>query len=53
MMFSFTAEMVVSFEKPEELVFTENETNSSKLYGVDSYTQYTKDAFHRYIINGM
>ena len=30
---------------------TENETNTNILYGHKSYTPYTKDAFHRYIIN--
>ncbi|XP_013408660.1 uncharacterized protein YMR196W-like, partial [Lingula anatina] len=33
-------------------LFTENETNYSRLYNVDNYTPYTKDAFHRYIVNG-
>lgn len=30
-----------------ELLWTENETNTKFLYGVDNYTPYTKDAFHR------
>jgi hypothetical protein len=34
-----------------DLLFTENETNSQKLYGVPQYTQYVKDAFHRYLVN--
>ena len=34
--------------KPPELLFTENETNSVRLWGVKNYTEYTKDAFHRY-----
>lgn len=34
--------------KPPELLFTENETNSVRLWGVEHYTEYTKDAFHRY-----
>ncbi len=29
------------------LLWTENETNTQRLYGVDNYTPYTKDAFHR------
>lgn len=33
-----------------ELLWTENETNTVKLYGLDNYTSYTKDAFHRYSI---
>jgi hypothetical protein len=34
------------------LLFTENETNSKRLWNIDQYTEYTKDAFHRYVING-
>ena len=34
------------------LLFTENDTNSSRLYGADGSTRYTKDAFHRYFIAG-
>jgi hypothetical protein len=32
------------------LLWTENETNSLALHGVEQYTPYTKDAFHRYLI---
>ncbi len=37
-----------------ELLFTDNETNSSRLYGpsVMNRTPYVKDAFHRHIVNG-
>ncbi|MHC4996231.1 MAG: MGH1-like glycoside hydrolase domain-containing protein, partial [Planctomycetota bacterium] len=34
------------------LWFTENETNTERLYGIPSDSSYTKDAFHRYLING-
>ncbi|XP_042215012.1 uncharacterized protein YMR196W-like [Homarus americanus] len=34
------------------LLFTENETNSQLLFGADNNTQYVKDAFHRYVVNG-
>ena len=48
-------EMVLAFD-PEsalgELLFTENETNSAALYGSPSASPYTKDAFHRYVVNG-
>ena len=37
--------------KPE-LLFTENETNTVKLYGSPTYTRYVKDAFHEYLIGG-
>ena len=33
-------------------LFTENETNSQELFGVDNYTPYVKDAFHKYVIQG-
>lgn len=32
-------------------LFTENETNQARLFGHRSQTNYTKDAFHRYVIN--
>jgi len=35
-----------------ELWFTENETNSKRLFGIEQYTEYVKDAFHRHLING-
>ena len=33
--------------KIPDLLWTENETNTQRLYQVDNYTPYTKDAFHR------
>jgi mannosylglycerate hydrolase MGH1-like protein/glycosyl hydrolase family 63 len=36
----------------KELLFTENETNSERLYGHSNGTRYVKDAFHRYLIAG-
>ena len=36
----------------DELLFTENETNTERLYGVPSPTPYVKDAFHAYVVNG-
>jgi hypothetical protein len=33
-------------------LFTENETNSERLYGLPNPSPYQKDAFHRYVING-
>lgn len=35
-----------------ELIFTENETNTVKLFNSGTYTPYVKDAFHRYVIEG-
>ncbi len=41
----------VAYSKPE-WIFTENETNSSKLFGTPNRTPYVKDAFHRFVVNG-
>jgi hypothetical protein len=35
-----------------ELLFTENETNAKRLWGVPNAAPFVKDAFHRYIIDG-
>ncbi|RMG97363.1 MAG: glucosidase [Chloroflexi bacterium] len=34
------------------LLFTENESNRERLWGVPNETPYVKDSFHEYIING-
>ena len=34
------------------MLFTENETNVQRLFGVPNPTPYTKDAFHEYVIKG-
>ncbi len=39
-------------EPPDEVLYTENATNSERLFGVPSRTPYVKDAFHRYLISG-
>ena len=39
-------------ENADELQFTENETNSARLDNSPNGNPYTKDAFHRYLING-
>src|ERR1044071_7693444 len=33
-------------------LFTENDTNTKRLYGTDNWTPYVKDAFHEYVIHG-
>jgi len=38
--------------KPPQVLFTENETNVRRLFGVPNPTPYTKDAFHEYVIRG-
>jgi hypothetical protein len=35
-----------------ELLFTDNETNMPRVYGSPAESQYAKDAFHRYIVQG-
>jgi hypothetical protein len=35
-----------------EALFTENETNATRLWGSDNASAYVKDAFHRAVVNG-
>ncbi len=37
---------------PPALLFTENETNLERLYGVPNASPWVKDAFHRHVIEG-
>ena len=39
-------------EDGAELLFTENDTNTARLYGVPNASPHVKDAFHAYIVNG-
>jgi hypothetical protein len=41
----------LSYDGSPELLFTENETNVAKLYGVENRTPFVKDAFHRYLVD--
>jgi len=43
---------VLEGPKPEEILFTENETNNTLLFGDPNASSFTKDAFHRHLING-
>jgi len=45
-------EMVLYCCGPDELLFTENETNTQRLYGTACASDYVKDAFHEYIVGG-
>src|SRR5882724_3546216 len=48
-------EYEISFEPSpalHELLFTESETNAERVFGVASVSPYTKDAFHRRVVNG-
>ncbi|MEM7030703.1 MAG: glucosidase [Chloroflexota bacterium] len=38
-------------EQPQQWLFTNNETNETKLYGTQNATPYVKDAFHRFLID--
>ncbi|WP_309395958.1 MGH1-like glycoside hydrolase domain-containing protein [Cerasicoccus maritimus] len=39
-------------EDAPDFIFTENETNVQRLYGADHDFAHTKDAFHRFIVDG-
>ncbi len=39
-------------EGEAELLFTENESNLQRLYGVENESRYVKDAFHDYVLRG-
>jgi hypothetical protein len=45
-------EYYFSFETPGRYLFTENETNTERLYGYPNKTPFVKDAFHTAVING-
>jgi hypothetical protein len=36
----------------DELLFTENETNTERVFGAQSPNAFVKDAFHDYVVNG-
>ncbi len=38
--------------KPVDLIFTENESNVSRLFGAVNYYPNVRDAFHDYVVNG-
>jgi hypothetical protein len=40
------------FESKQELLFTDNETNAQRIFGRPNPSQFVKDAFHRYVIEG-
>jgi hypothetical protein len=42
----------VWMDEPGELLFTENETNTERIFGRPNATPYVKDAFHRYVLEG-
>lgn len=44
--------MYLHFETCQELLFTDNETNTQRIFGRPNASPYVKDAFHRYVIEG-
>jgi len=42
----------LEYEGNPELLFTENESNVSRLWGVPNSSPYVKDAFHEYLVRG-
>ena len=42
----------MSFEGAPELLFTENETNTQRLFGASNRTAFVKDAFHERVVHG-
>lgn len=45
-------DMYLYVDGDAELLFTENESNTEKLFGAPNATPYVKDAFHRFVVNG-
>jgi hypothetical protein len=45
-------EYILYCSDADDLLFTENETNSQRLYGSPPAIPYVKDAFHRYVVDG-
>ena len=49
---SLLGNYVLRCDGQPELLFTENETNTQRIFGVPNRTPYVKDSFHRYIVDG-
>ena len=45
-------DFIFEYEGDAELLFTENQTNNMLLWGKPNRCAYTKDAFHRKVVNG-
>ena len=39
-------------EDADDLLFTENESNAERLWGVPNRTPFVKDAFHNFVVHG-
>ena len=46
-------EYVLHCARADELLFTENETNTARLFGCNPQALYVKDAFHSYVVDGL
>jgi hypothetical protein len=44
--------MQLSFDQDVPLLFTENETNTERIFGQANETPFVKDAFHNYLVGG-
>jgi hypothetical protein len=44
--------MYLFYDATDEFLFTENETNFQRLYGLPNYSSFVKDSFHTYIVSG-
>lgn len=40
------------YESEPTILFTENETNTERIFGTPNASPYVKDAFHRYLVDG-
>ena len=45
-------ERFLGCEGRPDLLFTENETNTERIFGTPNATPYVKDAFHNYVVSG-
>ena len=43
---------VLRAQRPERWLFTENETNRQRLYGLANESPFVKDAFHDFVVQG-
>jgi hypothetical protein len=48
----YLGQRVLTCERPAEWLFTENETNSARLYGVANASPYVKDSIHEAVVHG-
>jgi hypothetical protein len=48
----YLGEYALYFSDADDVLFTENESNSERLWGIPSPTPYVKDAFNEYLVKG-